>query len=162
MAVERFRSLGLARARLQQRIRRAQDLRPVLMRVAPKIEEMARLAIEQSRSPSGQQFAPLAPSTLAARKPGEGVTPLNKTGAGKASIRCFVSSRNELRMLFAHYLKFHMTAGPHRPMRNAFPFEIGIDGQPHPISKIDQLIRAELRAYIQDGKAAVDVPLAAE
>lgn len=159
---DKYASLTLARKRIQERIKRLENLQPVMARVAPAVEKMARASIDRSRSPAGQQFKALAPSTLAARKPGEDRIPLKKTGASYAAIRCFPSAKNGIVLLAPRTLRFHMTAKGRRPKRNAFPFEIGGDDKPHPIPKLDKLIRATLRAYLAELKSPADIPLAAE
>lgn len=162
MAGDKYAGLNLTRARIKERIKRLENLPPVMQRMAPVVEQMSRAAIDQSRSPAGQQYARLAPSTLARRKPGEFAIPLKKTGASWAAIRCFASRKNGIVLIFPRNLKFHMTAKGPRPKRNAFPFEIGGDGKPHPIPKLDKLIRASLRAYLIDLQAPAALPLAAE
>ena len=166
MAVDAFASLTLARRRIDQiigeRVKRVQDMRPVMASVARQLEQMSRDAIDRSRSPAGRQFARLAASTLRARKPGEHRIPLKKTGDSYDEIRCFPSLRNGLVMLVPRNLRWHMTAGPRRPKRNAFPFEISAGGKAHPIPKVLKLIRDTTRAHVVAMKPAHDLPLAAE
>jgi len=152
-----FRSLTYQRKRIAQRIKNLQNPQPLMAHIAKQIEAMSRRAIDVSRSPAGQQFAAVQP-----RRSGNTGPPLFDTGESYGLIRCFASTRNGLVLMAPRKLRYHMKAGPHRPKRNAFPFEIGADGKPHPIPKLDKMIRAAARAHFIDLKAERDLPIAAE
>ena len=159
---DRYASLGIARARIQAMIKRLEDPRPALQVVARKLEDMIRASFDASRSPAGKQFKRLAPSTLKARKPGEGTTPLKKTGETYGSVRVFVDGKHRIRCVFPAHLRIHMSGSRDGklPKRNVLPFE-KVGGHPRLIPKADDLMRRTLAAYHLEGKV-VDLPLAAE
>jgi hypothetical protein len=157
----KYASLDLARARTQAMMKRIENPKPVLDIVARKLQDMIRASFDAQRSPAGQQWRNLAPSTLAQRKPGEFRTPLKKTGQTYARVRVFVSGGNRIVFVFPAHLLIHAKAkGDPLPKRNALPFEKQ-GGRMVPIPKVDRLIRQTLREYLETGRV-VDLPLAAE
>lgn len=159
---DKYRSLTYHQQRARAQSKAAGNMQPLMRKAAEAIERMTQRAIDESRSPAGQPYKALAPSTLAARGPGESSKPLDKTGVSRSQIRCFASSRNGCVLMVPRNLNFHRTALGARPKRNVTPYEKGADGKSHPIRKLDLLMRRLFRAHVVDLRAEADLPLSAE
>lgn len=163
MAADKYASLGQASARTRAMIERVRNPEPVLRALAPQLEGMIKASFDAQRSPAGNTWRKLRPSTLARRKPGEFTTPLKKTGATYAACKVY-ATRNQLRVRFPRVLLIHISGNAERrpPKRNPMPFEPGPDGRMRLIPKADRMLRDGFRNYVKTGALPGGMPLAAE
>lgn len=104
-------------------VKRAMDLSPVTKPAAERLRGIITLSFSQSRSPLGEAWRPLAPSTVARRRKGS-AKPLIDTGL----LRKSVSVRGEKQAVAfgvsgsaAEYAPYHQFGGSKIPRRAFLP-----------------------------------------
>lgn len=178
MLVVTTTGLDQALRNTREREQRMLNLQPVNQRFAAVLRKEIRAAFNQSRSPKGERFPPLKPSTIAGRKKSRGsaqaagpltdlmaqlsasvaraqsgIKPLVDTGRLRRSIGVIAGPRG-IRLFFIGYLRPHIGGGGadkrHPPKRNPLPYEKQ-GGQLRLIARLAQEYDRRVRAWVMTG-----------
>lgn len=142
---------------LRDRARRIRDLTPAMKEGARLIEKETDDSFRKQRSPLGEPWATLKPSTIAGRAArikskkirsailAGGVTPLVDTGRMRNSVHVKATKR-QMRFSAVGYMGPHMTGGGPLPKRNPTVFEFATRWQlvPHVRERLTQIIRRHI------------------
>lgn len=111
-------TLGVDLLQIETNLR---NMRPVAKVVATEARKMVRASFAKRKGPDGQVWMPLAKSTRAARKPGEGRRALSKTRVSRQNTLVFARGASVIFQLPAVLLYHQRGKGRmHRPVLPLF------------------------------------------
>lgn len=148
------RVVGLDRAikSMRERSARLDNLKPALDAFAKVLRYEFNRALDKSKSPAGERFRALAPSTLA-RKKREGAS--TKPLIGVRDEVTFQATRHTLLMTYPQKLRPHIRGGKPNaarpPKRNPLPFE-KVNGRMQMLPRLVQDLSRRMVRWVDQGK----------
>lgn len=150
----RVTGLDEATERIGEITGRLRDLSPVLAIVAEDIKTLTDDSFQESRSPDGKRWKPLAPATIRQRRQGSS-KPLIDTGTLRASISARAGKRTVRFGTNVPYAPVHQFGGEHIPARPFLPVTPGGElMDTGPAGAEFDAIREAIVRYIQTGELA--------
>ena len=129
-----------------------QGTAPLMSTIAGILNNYEDDLFEQERSPSGQPWATLAPSTIKQRER-KGLVPLKKlqaTGKGKSGIRAIVASGSRVQLTVSEdYMQYNNDGTRRIPARRFIPSQMELES-----GILGGQIRAATEAYLSQGLGA--------
>ena len=155
---------GAAAARMDLRAKHMQDLTPLMRAQAVKFQRATELAFRQQRSPAGEQWPPLAPSTIKQRISGQDKRHRGRTTGFKALIKTgklnseliYRPDAATIKLEAVRYLDPHVTGSksiPNRPpKRNPLVYD-RVNGKLVLVQPYGQQFREAFIRYVETGRA---------
>lgn len=157
-------SLRRATENAKLRAQHMRDLTPLMRSQALKWQRATERAFQQSRSPAGDQWPPLAPSTIASRIKTQdkrergrrtGYKPLIKGGTLNITLR-YIPESATIKVSAVPYLAPHVTGSYKRvigrpPKRNPLVYE-RVGGKPALAPDFAKRFRDAFIKYVEDGR----------